>query len=143
MEIHHGGCQCGEVRFATMGQPERTGVCHCRHCQLRTGSAFGVSVYFSQKNLDVINGAPKIYRFETETGRMFSTHFCASCGTNVFWTLEALEGLVGVAGGCFDPPTFWYDITRETFTRSKAPFVCLGVAQSLETSPGYRPKSGD
>ena len=50
-EIHEGGCSCGTVRYQTIGQPARTGVCHCRYCQTRTGPAFGISVYFLKKTL--------------------------------------------------------------------------------------------
>ena len=45
-EEHHGGCLCGNVRYTVIGHPKPTGVCHCRYCQLRTGSAFGVLAYF-------------------------------------------------------------------------------------------------
>ena len=37
-EIHQGGCACGENRYETSGNPERARVCHCRYCQLRSGS---------------------------------------------------------------------------------------------------------
>ena len=46
-EKHQGGCFCGKLRYETVGEPVRTAVCHCRYCQLRTGTAFGISVYFN------------------------------------------------------------------------------------------------
>jgi len=39
---HEGGSLCGEVRFEVSGQPELSGVCHCRYCQLRSGSALDI-----------------------------------------------------------------------------------------------------
>ena len=45
LEKHSGGYACGEVRFHSIAKPEKTGVCHCRHCQLRTGTAFGIKDY--------------------------------------------------------------------------------------------------
>ena len=51
-EIHEGGCCCGAVRYQTTRKPKRVGVCHCRYCQARTGSAFGVSVYFKNVNIE-------------------------------------------------------------------------------------------
>ena len=45
-EIHLGGCACGENRYETSGNPERARVCHCRYCQLRSGSPFGVGAWF-------------------------------------------------------------------------------------------------
>ncbi len=35
---HRGGCLCGKVRYMTKEKPKIVGVCHCRYCQLRSGS---------------------------------------------------------------------------------------------------------
>jgi hypothetical protein len=141
--IHEGGCQCGAVRFRTTGQPARTAVCHCRYCQTRTGSAFGVSVYFPSTAVEVLGGSLKPYRFETESGRGFTTRFCPACGTTVFWNLSMFPEETAVAGGTFDPPSFWYDLKREIFTRSKAPFVQLCLEDSFETTASYAPVRND
>ncbi|MBV7410660.1 GFA family protein [Maritimibacter sp. DP1N21-5] len=142
-EIHEGGCQCGSVRYRTTGQPHRTAVCHCRYCQTRTGSAFGVSAYFNGEQVEVRSGELNRYRFTTESGRSFETQFCPTCGTTLFWTLGLWDGVIGVAAGTFDPPSFWFDVTREVFTRSKAPFVTLALAESHETTASYAPVAGD
>lgn len=142
-EQHTGGCQCGALRYRTTGAPQRAGVCHCRYCQLRTGSAFGVSAYFNSDQVEIISGSVKTYPFETESGRNFTTQFCPTCGTNVLWTLDMFEGLIGVAAGTFDPPTFWFDVDREVFTRTRAPFVHLDVAHHFETSSSYNPVCED
>jgi hypothetical protein len=139
-EVHEGGCQCGAVRFRTQGQPAKTAVCHCRYCQTRTGSAFGVSVYFPAAAVEHLAGALKDYAFTTESGRNFTSRFCPDCGTTVFWTIGAMPELTGVAGGTYDPPTFWYEVKREVFTRSRAPFVQTEIADSSETSSSYAPQ---
>ena len=54
LEKHSGGCACGKVRYHSIGKPVRTGLCHCRYCQLRTGTAFGISVYFKKMNTILI-----------------------------------------------------------------------------------------
>lgn len=138
-EIHEGGCQCGAVRYRTHGQPAKTAVCHCRYCQTRTGSAFGVSVYFPAEAVELLSGELKDYGFTTESGRSFGTRFCTTCGTSVFWKVGAMPEYTGVAGGTFDPPTFWYEVKREVFTRSRAPFVHTDIADSSETSSSYAP----
>jgi hypothetical protein len=38
-------------------------------------------------------------------------HFCARCGTSLFWYISTRPTLIGIAGGCFDEgslgkPTF-------------------------------------
>lgn len=141
MPDHHlGGCACGAVRYRTTGTPEKAAVCHCRYCQLRTGSAFGVSVYFRDAAIEVLSGTLKAYSFQTESGRAFTQHFCPDCGTTVFWNPEVFPGLTGIAGGTFDPPSFWYDIRREVFTRSRAGFVALtGMTESSATSSSHAP----
>jgi hypothetical protein len=35
----NGGCLCGAVRYTSISTPEWVGVCHCRDCQIHTGSA--------------------------------------------------------------------------------------------------------
>lgn len=134
-DVPDGGCQCGQVRYRTLGPPERAAVCHCRYCQTRTGSAFGVSVFFKAGKVERLSGKMKDCSLVTESGRDFTTHFCPDCGTNVMWTLGVFPGLRAVAGGAFDPPTFWYDVTQKVFARSRAPFVTLCRADGFETSP--------
>lgn len=94
-DIHDGGCSCGAVRYCTLGQPANTAVCHCSYCPTRTGSAFGVSVYFLGANLEQLSGELKDYTFETESGRGFTTRFCTTCGTTVFWSLAMTPDLTG------------------------------------------------
>lgn len=135
--IHRGGCACGKVRYKTTADPTHTAVCHCRYCQLRTGSAFGVSVYVESKCVEKVSGELKQYKYETESGNNIITEFCVNCGTTVFWNAEVFEGMIGIGGGTFDPPTFWYDIKREVFCRSKAAFSNNEVNEKHETSPIY------
>jgi hypothetical protein len=39
-----GGCACGAVRYRVKNAPFRTGVCHCKFCQRRTGPKCGTTV---------------------------------------------------------------------------------------------------
>ena len=52
--IHKGGCACGKVRYEAKGEPQVAAVCHCRYCQLRSGSAFGTLVYFKEENFKIV-----------------------------------------------------------------------------------------
>ena len=51
--------------------------------------------------------------------------------------------MTGIVGGCFDPPTFWYDITRGVFTRSREEFCTIDAPATHETHRVYAPKSKD
>lgn len=142
-DIHDGGCSCGAVRYCTLGQPAKTAVCHCSYCPTRTGSAFGVSVYFLGANLEQLSGELKDYTFETESGRGFTTRFCTTCGTTVFWSLAMTPDLTWVAGGTFDPPTFWHPVSREIFTQSAAPFAHTDLPEKHATTASYVPVHDD
>jgi len=120
--VHQGGCLCGEVRYRTTAEPLRVTICHCTFCQKRTGSAFGIGAYFKIEDVDVLQGELRVYEHRSdETGRWLKNEFCPRCGTVVTWTLEALPGLRGLAGGTFDDPK-WLKIQRHGWLRSAHPW---------------------
>jgi hypothetical protein len=123
-QIHEGGCLCGAVRYRAMNEPVRASICHCRNCQRRTGSAFGIGAYFKETDVE-IRGELRTYEYRSdETGRWLKMQFCPNCGNTVTWTFEAFPGVRGLAGGSFDDPN-WLRIERHGWTRSKQKwFVC-------------------
>jgi len=66
--IKTGGCLCGETRYQISAEPLRSSVCHCRYCQLRTGSAFGVSIYFQDDEVTLLSGTLDYFSYSTESG---------------------------------------------------------------------------
>ena len=129
------------VRYEVNGNPQVSAVCHCRYCQLRSGSAFGTLVYFSEENFKIISGKCNTYKFISESGYNWTNQFCKTCATTLTSRLEIKPGHVGVAGGTFDPPTFWYNIVTEVFTRSKAHFVGeIPTEKKSKTIHYYSPK---
>ena len=125
VDLHEGGCVCGGVRYRTSGAPKRVSACACRWCQKRTGSALGLSVYFEESNVEILQGSLKSYLLVSDAGRRIESEFCETCGTTVTWTLEFLPGHRGLAGGTFDQPTFWYDLERFVFARSKPDWLTI------------------
>lgn len=142
---HLGGCLCGAVRFKAIGEPLRAGLCHCRYCQLRTGSAFGIGVYFARDKVEFLSGDLSSYEMMTANGNVVRIKSCGQCATSVCWEVDAScsAGQLGVSGGCFDPPTFWFDIDREVFTRSKAEFCTIDAKETFELHPNFAPKFQD
>ena len=57
--------------------------------------------------------------------------------------ISHFKNLIGIAGGTFDPPSFWFDIERELFKRTKADFVSINCPESYKESPTYKPKTQD
>lgn len=124
-EIHEGGCLCGAIRYRTIGEPKRVGVCHCTLCKRRTGSAFGVGAYFDEVSFQVTTGALKTYEYRSdESNRWIKMEFCPQCGTSVTWTGEVVPGIRGIAVGTFDDPN-WVKPQSHGFTRSALHWVVL------------------
>ena len=140
-EAREGGCLCGEARYLVSGYPEPRGVCHCRYCQLRTGSAFAVLAYFKPENFSLKSGQLTHYGFTSQSGKQWDINFCSKCGTTVYYQLEAWGDLIGIDSGTFDPPAFFFDIAGEVFTDSKAHFLGdIKADRHFEKFPGYEPK---
>ena len=119
VEVHEGGCVCGQTRYRVLGTPQRVSACSCTWCQKRTGSAVVVSVYFLKDDVEITQGTLRSYQLTSDARRWIKLEFCQSCGTALTWTLEFLPDYRGIAGGTFDQPTFWYDLQRYVFARSK------------------------
>jgi len=95
-------CSCGAVSVRVDGPPAFSAICCCRDCQKRSGSAFGMSVYFDAERVTERNGTPTVYRRVSNKGRWLDFRFCPTCGTSVWWEAEFLPGKVGVSGALFD-----------------------------------------
>jgi hypothetical protein len=101
-EVRTGSCACGAVRYEALGEPRRLSVCHCKDCQRRTGSAFGIACYFPREQVRLLGGATRTFERSSEAGRWVRLQFCETCGTTVHWQAEALPDLVGIAAGTLD-----------------------------------------
>lgn len=95
-------CACGAASITVNAEPAMQGICHCTNCKRRTGSAFGMSVYFDRAAVVAQVGRMQVYAFEhPSVAQTQERHFCATCGTTLFWTLSTLPDKIGISGGCF------------------------------------------
>lgn len=95
-------CACGAASITVDSDPKIHAVCHCTNCKRRTGSAFGISAYFSCKSVVATTGDTNVYAFHhAAQNHDQERHFCATCGTTLFWTISTQPELIGIAGGCF------------------------------------------
>jgi len=99
MAARQARCCCGALSVEISGEPSLNAICHCANCQRRTGSAFGWSFYFPEESVTLPSASHGVYVFESASGRQ-ERHFCAACGSTVFWRSATFTGLIGVAGGC-------------------------------------------
>lgn len=74
-----GGCYCGAIRYECDGPPVEPGICHCRHCQRWTGSAFLAVAGFPLTGFRYTKGSPKANRSASIVERCF----CPDCGSSL------------------------------------------------------------
>jgi hypothetical protein len=111
MGTREAACSCGQLRVEVEGDPLGVSICHCRACQRRTGSAFGMQADFKADQVQVNGRYTDYTRFSDETDRRQHVfHFCPQCGSTVFYTEDDMPGHIVVMAGTFadrdfPPPT--------------------------------------
>ena len=113
-------CQCGGLSAEIEGDDGFVVACNCQACQHRTGSPFGVGGYF-QKSAVKIKGDEKTWSRSSDSGRGITNHFCANCGTTLYWDLDMRPDHFGIALGCFKTPM--PDPMRVVWTEEKHAWV--------------------
>jgi len=98
-----GGCLCGRVRYEAIGDPVRSGLCHCRNCQHYTGSAFEPFVIFATASVTV-TGELSTFEHRGDSGRIVGRCFCPNCGSGIV-NLDPTHGMMVILVGTLDDPT--------------------------------------
>jgi hypothetical protein len=98
-------CSCEQLHLTCEGEPVRISLCHCRACQRRTGSAFGVQARFPRERVR-IEGRSSTFVRVGDNGNPITLHFCPNCGTTIYWELNGLPDFVAIAYGAFADQTF-------------------------------------
>src|ERR1700733_10353769 len=87
-----GGCLCGQVRYSSNADPAFVGVCHCKHCQKQTGTAFSVLVGIPKSALTV-QGQLKTFHDTGDSGQPVDRNFCQECGSPIFTDVTVMPGV--------------------------------------------------
>ena len=96
-----GGCHCGAVRYEVQGEALTHALCHCTDCRKSAGAPMVAWTMYPAQAVKVTKGEPKIYH-SSENGRR---HFCADCGTGVFYTnAVVLPGIIDIQSATYDNP---------------------------------------
>ncbi len=127
-----GGCQCGAVRFTVTAPSGTVYVCHCRKCRKQSASAFGISVMVPRTALRVTQGTPAHWSCAGNSGRVFDSAFCPTCGTRL-WHAGEGNATISIKGGSLDEPPTLEDAVHIWVSR-KLPGVIIpdGAAQFPE-----------
>jgi hypothetical protein len=96
-----GGCHCGAIRYRVEGEALTHALCHCTDCRRHAGAPMVGWTMYKRGAMKVTSGTPKIYESSTDGRR----HFCADCGTGLFYTNEKmLPGIVDIQSATYDDP---------------------------------------
>ncbi|WP_373319943.1 GFA family protein [Ruegeria spongiae] len=98
-------CSCGNLRVLCTGEPELVSLCHCIACQKRTSAPYGVAAFFLKQHVEV-SGSYKNYRRSSDAGYDLVFHFCARCGSTVFWEPLRKPDMFAIGVGSFGDPGF-------------------------------------
>lgn len=78
-----GGCFCGAVEYEAEIDSERIAVCHCRDCQIFSGSAFRLACPAEPAGFRFTKGAPVYFDKTAASGKVRRMAFCGTCGTHL------------------------------------------------------------
>ena len=116
-------------------------MCHCVDCQRRTGSVFSIAVFYQRGSVSIETGTSAVFERASASGAPVKFHFCAGCGSNVYWEAARLPDLIGVAVGAFADPQF-PPPEQSVWTKDK--HVWLSLPDDMQTfevnPPAHRPR---
>ena len=79
-----GGCFCGAVGYESeLEEQAWIGICHCRDCQILSGSAFRMSCMAAVDGFRFTKGTPKYFDKRADSGSVRRLAFCGECGTHL------------------------------------------------------------
>lgn len=129
-------CVCGKLRVTVEGPPSVVSSCCCRPCQRRSGSLVAVQAFYEVEQLVTVVGPSQTFKRSGDSGANVTFHFCAQCGTTLYWFPEFRPGKVAVAAGAFADKSFPAP-ERLVWTDFKHPWV--QVPSGTSEYPGNAP----
>ncbi len=100
-----GGCLCGAVRYESDAEPMFAVNCHCRDCQLTSGSTHLPGIGLPAAAFTV-TGELTRYTTTNDSGGRSMRAFCPTCGTPIYGQIEG-EDLVFLHVITLDDPSMF------------------------------------
>jgi hypothetical protein len=133
-----GGCVCGAIRYRLNAAPLSLYACHCKRCQCYSGGAYSMSMPALKKDFDILQGAPKEYAEQAESGRTVRVFFCETCGTRVWHAPSHSPDQINIKPGTLDD-TSWIAPVAHLWTGRMQPGTRLDEdAVCIEGQPASR-----
>lgn len=132
-----GGCLCGTVRYRLASAPFDAGWCHCRTCQLNSGSPAMAFASVPVADYVVTAGAARLATVKSSAVGL--RKFCSECGTPMLMQLGCQPQTVDLSLATLDrpeavPPQF------HIFYASRIAWAASG--DGLPRHPTVRPRNG-
>lgn len=125
-----GQCLCGKNHYAVDGDLKATVVCHCKSCQLESGSAFAVILLVERSALKVEGASIKTFTRPGGSGKPKTMYFCGDCSTILYHESTLAPGMAFIRAGTLDDYS-WVKPNLHIWTEEKQPWVTIpeGVPQ--------------
>ena len=78
-----GACFCGKLAYEADIDENLVGICHCRDCQVFSGSAYRMSAMTAPHNFRVTQGEPRYFDKLADSGKTRRMVFCDTCGSHL------------------------------------------------------------
>lgn len=95
-----GGCHCRAVRYAILGKPEGSMICHCRTCRATSGAPVVAWISVAADRFEIVRGRPKAYVSSEGVRRQF----CSRCGAQLTYERTDDDSSIDVTTASLDEP---------------------------------------
>jgi hypothetical protein len=127
-----GGCACKSVRYRLKSDPYDAGWCHCRICQLNSGSPAMVFATVPFTDFEVTEGDVQRFASSDFGWRMF----CGDCGTPLGMHVKHQPGTIDFSVATLDRP----ELIRPGYHIFYADRIAWAEAgDTLPRHDGFRP----
>ena len=128
-EFHRGSCLCGAVKYRLSTELKAVTHCHCSQCRKAHGAAFATYGSVPGTSLTVCDPDQAVRVFKSSPS--VSRSFCATCGTNLFWSDAAgkFADWVSVALATLDTP-FEPVRQKHVHVQSGLSWACPAIGQA-------------
>ena len=128
---HQGGCLCGKVRYSLATRPIAANACHCNACKKVTG-ATNLLMIGGDRGALRYSGEVQRYRHRADSGREIDIVRCANCGVRLWHEPLSAPGLVFIAAGTLDDPSWVVPASHIWIERASPGVVFQDDAIKLE-----------
>lgn len=78
-----GACFCAKIEYEAEIDEGAVAICHCRDCQVFSGSAFRTSGIVPPERFRFTRGSPRYFDKQADSGAVRRMAFCGECGTHL------------------------------------------------------------